>query len=351
MVTIYNNATEKLEGGPCLKWRRFPAIRHAILAFAICLSGLLHLAAQAANDFLTFHPSISGGNLNVRFDLTPDIGGYYILDESTNLTQFHPRIMLFGGGTNAWSFSVSVASKPATFWRARRISASTPLDTDGDGIDDLYELSHGINPLDASDASLQSGFSDFNGVPLTWLDQYLYHFQHNFKLYDAVSREVSGFNFGQPTANFEAISREASIFNTPQPDANQNGIDDLYEFNHGLTAGSANQPSGFTTDFPNNIGTPLTWLQLYRLNFGANRTLYDSVGREVSVFNFGQPASSYEAISREVAVFNVPVPDANGDGIDDNYALNHGITDANQLSGFTSDFPNNTGTPLTWLQQ
>jgi hypothetical protein len=189
---------------------------------------------------------------------------------------------------------------------------------------------------------------DANNKPLTWLQAYEYYFVNNIKIYDAVSREVSSFNFGQPTAHYEGISREFSVFNTPQPDTNHDGIDDIYEFNHGIT--NANALSGFTSDFPNDIGTPLTWLELYRLNFGGNRILYDTVGREVSVFNFGQPTANYEALSREVAVFNVPVPDTLVPGIDDSYARNHGITNANQLSGFTSDFPNNTGTPLTWIQ-
>ena len=324
---------------------------HWQLGFAFLLF-LLAGTAQAGGDFIAFHQNVSEGQLRVRFDLAPDLDSYYILDESTNLTQFTPRTMLYGGGTNAWSFTITLGDKPQTFWRARRVPASTPLDVDGDGIDDLYELRHGLNPLDAADASQPSGYNDFNGHPLTWLDQYRYHFQHNLNLYDAVSREVSGFNFGQPTANYEAISRETSLFNTPQPDANQNGIDDLYEFNHGLTTGSASQPSGFTTDFPNNTGTPLTWQQLYRLNFGQNRNLYDAVSREVSSFNFGQPTANYEAISREVSLFNTPSPDANQNGIDDKFELNHGLTTGseNQPSGFTTDSPNNTGKPLTWGQ-
>lgn len=321
------------------------------LSFAALLF-LLAETALAGTDFITFHQNVSEGQLRVRFDLAPDLDSYYILDESTNLTQFTPRAMLYGGGTNAWNFTITLGDKPQTFWRARRVPASTPLDVDGDGIDDLYELRHGLNPLDATDASQPSGYNDFNGQPLTWLDQYRYNFQHNLTLYDTVSREVSGFNFGQPTANYEALSRETSLFNTPQPDANQNGIDDLYEFNHGLTTGSASQPSGFTTDFPNNTGTPLTWQQLYRLNFGQNRNLYDVVSREVSSFNFGQPTANYEAVSREVSLFNTPQPDANQNGIDDNYELNHGLTagSENQPSGFTTDAPNNIGKPLTWGQ-
>ncbi len=99
------------------------------------------------------------------------------------------------------------------------------------------------------------------------------------------------------------------------PDADGDGIDDVYEANHGIPPGGANQPSGFTDDFPNNTGNPLTWLQLYRLTFGQNRNLYDTVSREVSVFNFGQPTANYEAISREVSVFNFGQPTATYEAI------------------------------------
>ena len=319
----------------------------------VLLSLLAATPAHAGNDFVRFNYGFSGTNLILSFDFTPDLANYYIVQEGTNLTTFTARQMLYGGGTNALHFSVTLTDHRMLFWRALRVSASTPLDSDGDGMDDVFELSHGLNPLDPSDAGANSGLVDANNNALTWLQAYHYYFVHNIKIYDAVSREVSSFNFGQPTANYEAISREVSLFNRPLPDTNQDGIDDIYEFNHGLNPAMVNQPSGFTDDFPNDTGKPLTWLQLYRLNFGASRNLYDAVGREVSVFNFGQGTANYEAISREVSVFNVPVPDANGDGIDDVWAWNHGLTEttsASQLSGFTSDFPNNVGKPLMWLE-
>jgi len=307
-------------------------------------------STSPSGTYFGFHYSLTETDLTVHFDLTPDLTNYYILDAATDLTNFSPVVMAYGGGPAMWSATVSMVQVPKMLWRVRRVSAAFPFDTDRDGLDDFFELSHGLNPLDPTDASSDSGLVDANNNPLTWLQAYHYYFVNNIKIYDSVSREVSAFNFGQPTANYEALSREVSAFNTPLPDTNQDGIDDIYEFNHGVTAATANLPSGFTTDFPNNQGTPLTWQQLYRLTFGQSRTLYDTVGREVSVFNFGQPTADYEAISREVSVFNVPVPDSNGDGIDDAYAANHGVTDPNAPSGFTSDFPNNQGTPLTWLQ-
>jgi hypothetical protein len=298
--------------------------------------------------YFQFSYTLAGINLNVHFHLSPALTNYYILDIGTNLTQFSPVLMCYGGGSNVWAQTALTTQNHPSFWRVRRVPTNDPLDTDGDGLDDLFELNHGLNPLDSADANSNSGLVDGNNNPLTWLEAYHYYFVNNIKIYDAVSREVSSFNFGQATASYEAVSREVSSFNTLQPDTNQNGIDDGYEASHGIT--NANQLSGFTSDFPNNTGTPLTWLQLYRSNFGGNRTLYDAVSRETSAFNFGQGTANYEAISREVSAFNTPLPDTNQNGIDDGYEVNHGITNANQASGFTSDFPNNSGAPLTWLQ-
>jgi hypothetical protein len=261
--------------------------------------------AQSDTNFSKFRYTITGPSLALHFDLTPDLQNYYILDQATNLLAFAPRQMVYGGDSNAVSFTVLTTASQQMFWRVRRISASAPLDIDGDGINDLYELKHGLNPLNASDASLLSGFSGSTGLPLTWLQEYLYQQTNNVVLYDAVSREISGFNFGQPTANFEAVSREASVFNAPSPDSDYDGVDDAYEINHGLNPADpndVNQLSGFTDD----SGSPLTWLQLYRYYFGQNKTLYDAVSREVSTFNFGQPTANYEAISREVSVQNTP---------------------------------------------
>lgn len=69
---------------------------------------------------------------------------------------------------------------------------------------------------------------------------------------EAISREVSMFNFGQPSAPVETVSREFSVFNFGSPSAN-----------------------------------------------------LEAISREVSVFNLGRPANEIEGISREVSVLNV----------------------------------------------
>jgi hypothetical protein len=277
---------------------RFLGVLFVALTFASLAS------ATAATNFFSFRYERSGANLTLHFDLPNDNANYYILQQGTNLNSFAPVLMTYGGGSNAWGFTVPTANYRTMFWRVQRVPVSAPLDSDGDGLNDLFELSHGLNPLDPSDANSNSGLLDANNQPLTWLGVYNHYFLNNLKIYDVVSREVSSFNFGQPTATYEALSREVSLFTVLGPDANQDGMDDSYELKHGIT--NSSQWSGFTSDFPNNTGTPLTWLQIYRRSYGQDLTLYNTASREVSVFNFGQPAAAYEAVSREISVSNQP---------------------------------------------
>ena len=99
---------------------------------------------------------------------------------------------------------------------------------------------------------------------------------------DAISREVSIFNYGVPSiaTNVEAISREVSVFNYGVPSV----------------ATNAEAISREVSVF--NYGIPLV------------TTNVETISREVSVFNFGVPsvATNAEAISREVSVFNYGVP-------------------------------------------
>ena len=91
---------------------------------------------------------------------------------------------------------------------------------------------------------------------------------------DAISREVSLFNFGAPSVSTEAISRELSIFNFGQLSSNVEAI--------------SREVSVF--------------------NFGQSATSVEAISREVSVFNFGQLSRTIEAISRELSIYNYGVP-------------------------------------------
>src|SRR5262249_20592429 len=82
----------------------------------------------------------------------------------------------------------------------------------------------------------------------------------NAQSQQAISREISVFNFGSAAARYEAISQELSVFNGARPN---------------LT------------------------------------TIQQPLSREITVFNFGEPATRPEAISREISILvsTNPFPD------------------------------------------
>ena len=106
---------------------------------------------------------------------------------------------------------------------------------------------------------------------------------------EAVSREVSLFNFNQPTANYEAVSREVSLFNFNQPMANYEAVSrevSLFNFN---------QPTANREAVSREVSL---------FNFNQPTVNREAVSREVSLFNFNQPTVGLEAISREVSLFD-----------------------------------------------
>ena len=85
-------------------------------------------------------------------------------------------------------------------------SIFTPLDTDGDHIDDLYELSHpDLDPLDRSDAYLDP---DHNG--LTYHQEYRREIANTDRLPQFSPRERTTINYRVPT--MPTRSREAITF-------------------------------------------------------------------------------------------------------------------------------------------
>jgi hypothetical protein len=90
---------------------------------------------------------------------------------------------------------------------------------------------------------------------------------------DAISREVSVFNCGPPSANVEAISREVSVLNFGPPSATVEAVS----------------------------------REVSLFNFGPPCASVEAISREVSVYNFGPPSAQVEAISRELSVYNCGV--------------------------------------------
>jgi hypothetical protein len=142
---------------------------------------------------------------------------------------------------------------------------------------------------------------------------------------DAISREVSVFNFGLlglPTAGAEAISREVSVFNF----------------------GELGLPTAGTEAISREVSV---------FNFGAlglPTAGTEAISREVSVFNFGElglPTAGTEAISREVSVFNFGVlglPTAGTEAISREVSVyNYGVLPVNFAVGSTNILGNQTG--------
>ncbi len=108
---------------------------------------------------------------------------------------------------------------------------------------------------------------------------------------EAISRELSLFNFGLPSAPVEAISREVSVFNFGAPSAPVEAI------SREVSVVNLGQPSAPIEAISREVSV---------VNLGGSSANLEAISREVSVFNLGQPTAPIEAISREVSVLNLP---------------------------------------------
>ncbi|HVV01182.1 MAG TPA: CARDB domain-containing protein, partial [Verrucomicrobiae bacterium] len=131
---------------------------------------------------------------------------------------------------------------------------------------------------------------------------------------DAISREISIFNFGDPSAPFEAISREVSVFNFGQDSAGVEAISrEVSVLNFGQPAAGSEAISREVSVFnfgESSAGVEAVSREVSVFNFSEPSAGVEAVSREVSAFNFGQPSAAAEAISREVSVFNFGQPSA-----------------------------------------
>jgi len=154
------------------------------------------------------------------------------------------------------------------------VSLFAPLDSDGDRIDDVYELQRPdiLDPLDPDDALL-----DPDGNGLTHLEEYLRALFDLDSPPQFHSREVSALNLGAPLFALDAHSREISTFNLGSPSATLEAV------SRSLTVYLGAQPPGFP-------GIPQV------------------ASREWSVFNLESPTATVEAISRSVSVYRGEAP-------------------------------------------
>jgi hypothetical protein len=263
---------------------------------------------------------IEDGKAIVEFANDP--GNYFLLEYSEDLTNWGPVDMSLGTDSEL----ELVPGVQKGFFRAIPYGKHAPLDSDGDGIDDVYELNHRefLNPLDPSDGSKLSP----NGGGLTNYQVYLNLFRiTSYKILQRESREISVFNFGSPSATFEANSREQSIFNFGSPsatlEANSREIS-LFNGQHVPYSDLAQIETREVSVFnfgqapganPSNPNSPPATAEVITKEvsvYNGQHVPYSDLTqietREVSVFNFGSPSAPIEAISREVSVLNFEEP-------------------------------------------
>lgn len=287
------------------------------LAFPEGFRRMLRLSAGAMGIAALSMPGSSALDLEVgiRLDLPmsevvlsipPAPGMYFTVQSSDLVYGFEPVAMNLGWEPVDWRIPLMPPSPVMTF-RFVSNSVYAPMDTDGDGMDDIWELENGLDPLDASDAHQ---FSDASGV--TNLQRYRLTGRDVF-IQDSAGREMSVFNYQAPSAPFEAISREVSLFrgaHMPESDIQDVPGREVSIFNFGTSLTSVEAISGELSVYVGEI-LPQTEIEdiagreLTVFNFGSNPGgNVGAEGREASVFNFGEPSAPLEGISREVSILN-----------------------------------------------
>ena len=214
----------------------------------------------------------------LRVTTVENSAGYYVVQETFDLEDFSPIQIAFGIDAPVWDITLPFSLHPRAFYRVQAVSIFSPLDSDGDRIDDVYELNRPaiLDPLDPTDAD-----EDPDGNGLTNLAEYLRFLLDTTSAPQFYSRAVTTFNYGAPFAGIDLLSREYTTFNLGSPSA-------LIEANSRLVS------------LYNGSGPP-TVDYLPRV-----------VAREVSIFNFGSAPSPTESISRLISIYNGLAPPTDG---------------------------------------
>ncbi len=112
----------------------------------------------------------SGGAMDVAFATTL-VDFYYLLERGDSPTRILQTVAVTLGDCDPRVLTdrASVSSRASAFYRVRAVSIAQPLDSDGDGIDDVFELQHAffLTPMDPADAA-----QDFDDDGRTNLQEY-----------------------------------------------------------------------------------------------------------------------------------------------------------------------------------
>lgn len=144
----------------------FAALRtFCVMALALLGSGEPARSQSFAIDSITLDP---GGRPILTCVARTD--SYYRLLRGNRVTTVGNPVALALGVSAAIRISDPSVPGAEFFYRVQQIPLSSPLDSDGDGIDDVWELTHGsfLHPLNPADADL-----DPDGDGFSHRDEYL----------------------------------------------------------------------------------------------------------------------------------------------------------------------------------
>lgn len=144
--------------GSCVGRRLIRCIIRGVLTLCV-----FTFAANAQS--LTISGTLtSSGHPEIHFPSKS--GFYYILYQGDSVVSVNSPAAFVLGDATPVTLRDNRAVTTASFYRVGQISVLSPLDTDDDGIDDVWELQHRLNPLDPKDALLSSGNEG------SWLEVY-----------------------------------------------------------------------------------------------------------------------------------------------------------------------------------
>ena len=128
-------------------------------AVVLCLFG-----AQSAAQAFTIDSISLATNGTRQVAITTDTDSYFCLlrgDIPATLTDVVSLVLGDGSLKHFEDASTQVAT---SFYRVRQVPKASSLDLDGDGMPDVFELTYGLNPLDASDASADPDHDGFTNL-------------------------------------------------------------------------------------------------------------------------------------------------------------------------------------------
>ncbi|MDD4341790.1 MAG: hypothetical protein PHO14_06100, partial [Kiritimatiellae bacterium] len=174
-------------------------------------------ASNATNSVLLTFAS----NRVVQLEFPSWPTGYHMVrytDSLTNTSWGVTSMLLGATGTLAWQDEEVFAEKNTVYYQILSRPLLAPADSDGDGLDDVYELRHAgiLCPLDPTDAA-----QDADGDGLTNLEEYQY-----------------GTDPQNPDTDGDGLSDydEVKVYGTDplDPDTDGDGLPDGWEMQHGF---------------------------------------------------------------------------------------------------------------------